>query len=375
MPEYLSPGVYVEEFEIGPKPIEGVSTSTIAFIGGAMKGPILEPTFVDSWSTFESTFGGLISNPMIYLGYAVDAFFRNGGKRAYIVRVASSTDNLSAIDPTTGLAPLEKYRGISLLAIPGGTSQSVQQAMIDHCEKMRYRFAILDSEPKADIAGIKKQRESLNSRKGHAALYYPWLQIVDHVSNKNIYLPPSGMVAGIYARSDGERGVHKAPANVTVAGAIGLERSFTRGEQDVLNTSGINVIRYFPGRGIMVWGARTVASDSLWKYVNVRRLFIFLEESIENGTQWVVFEPDNEKLWAKVKATITDFLMSVWRDGALMGTKPEEAFFVKCDRTTMIQNDIDTGRLIVVIGIAPVKPAEFVIFRIAQWQGGSAVTE
>lgn len=375
MQKYLSPGVPIKEIETGPKPIKGVSTSTIAFIGEAMKGPKLEPTFVDSWSMFESIFGGIISNPIIYLGYAVDAFFRNGGKRAYIVRVASSTDNLSDIDPTTGLAALEKYAGISLLAIPGGTSQSVQQAMIDHCEKMRYRFAILDSEPKADIDGIKKQCESRNSRKGHAALYYPWLQIVDHVSKEKIYLPPSGMVAGIYARSDRERGVHKAPTNVTVAGVIGLEMSVTKEEQYVLNTSGLNVFRYFPGMGIMIWGTRTLASDTIWKYVNIRRLFIFVEESIENATRWVVFEPNDEKLWARVRAMITQFLMSVWKDGALMGTKPEEAFFVKCDRTTMTQDDIDNGRLIVVIGIAPIKPAEFMIFRIEQWQGGSAVIE
>lgn len=234
MPEYRSPGVYIEEIEIRPKSIEGASTSTIAFIGEAMKGPILEPTFVDSWSKFESTFGGLISNPRIYLGYAVDGFFRNGGKRAYIVRVASLTDNLSAIDLTTGLAPLEKYKDISLLAIPGGTSRSVQQAMIDHCEKMRYRFAILDPEPKVDIDAIKKQRESLKSRKGYAALYYPWLQTVNPVSKKNIYLPPSGMIAGIYARSDLERGVHKAPANLTVMGATGLEMSVTKGYQQAV---------------------------------------------------------------------------------------------------------------------------------------------
>jgi hypothetical protein len=182
-------------------------------------------------------------------------------------------------------------------------------------------------------------------------------------------------MVGIYARSDQERGVHKAPANEVVRGAMELEFRITKGEQDILNPRHINCIRFFPGRGIRVWGARTTILDTLWKYINVRRLFIYIEESIEEGTQWVVFEPNDQKLWARVIQTITQFLTRVWRDGALMGTTPEEAFFVKCDRTTMTQDDIDNGRLICVIGIAPVKPAEFVIFRIAQWQGGSAVTE
>lgn len=631
MPEYLAPGVYVEEIEIGAKPIEGVSTSTAAFIGAAADGPILEPTLVTSWSQFESAFGGIVSSQTVYLGYAVDDFFRNGGKRAYIVRVASSSaakskytiqnrdgnnsivveaakvgvqgdtitittkdssisgdvllfkkevtvtgiagdevtvddvtdfkvgdtirvddgtndengtiksimgktftlegvlsntytgtitlrtadiavgdkeirmtdtsnfsaggivhitdgtnndygmvkeingkkiklekglahgytlidtdppvnvasmefdiafeqgsskesftklaisplhhqffariiqsqlvtvklfdppasavtannllpavltgqtlagggdDDLSAVDYSKGFAPLEKVEGISLLAIPGQVTKAIQNKMIEHCENMRYRFAILDSEPKATPAGatnsVKAQRAELGSAKGYAALYYPWIQSKDPVSKELIYLPPSGAAAGIYARSDGERGVHKAPANEKVKGAVGLERIVTKGEQEILNPLGINVIRKFPGKGNLVWGARTVASDPLWKYINVRRLFLFLEESIERATQWVVFEPNSEKLWARVKQTISQFLTTVWKDGALMGTTPEEAFFVKCDRTTMTQNDIDNGKLICVIGVAPVKPAEFVIFRIAQWQGGSAVTE
>ncbi|MDH4100239.1 MAG: phage tail sheath subtilisin-like domain-containing protein, partial [Nitrospirota bacterium] len=174
-------------------------------------------------------------------------------------------------------------------------------------------------------------------------------------------------------RSDQERGVHKAPANETVRGAIDLEFNITKGEQDILNPRHINCIRTFPGRGILVWGARTMVLDALWKYVNVRRLFIYLEESIDEGTQWVVFEPNDEKLWARVKQSITEFLTRVWKDGALMGKTVEEAFFVKCDRTTMTQDDIDNGRLICVIGVAPVKPAEFVIFRIAQWTGGAKV--
>ena len=279
-----------------------------------------------------------------------------------------------------GLYTLKNVDDISIVAIPGITTQHLQNKLIIHCETtMKDRFAVLDSEEKADLDRIRKQRNLYDSK--YAALYYPWVRVFDPLSKKRTNVPPSGYMCGIYARSDIERGVHKAPANEIVRGALGLEefdgvkRVITKGQQDVLNPLGVNCIRAFRGRGIRVWGARTISSDSLWKYINVRRLFIFLEESIEDGTQWVVFEPNNEKLWARVRQTITQFLTRVWRDGALMGTTPGEAFFVRCDRTTMTQDDIDNGRLIVLIGVAPVKPAEFVIFRIAQWQGGSAATE
>jgi phage tail sheath protein FI len=279
----------------------------------------------------------------------------------------------------TGIYTLRNINEISLVAIPGITTQAVQNSLITHCELMKNRFAVLDPIPIKDLKGIQEQRNLYDSK--YAALYYPWIQVYDPLSQGPINAPPSGIICGIYARSDNERGVHKAPANEKINGALGLEkldgttRIITKGQQDILNPKGINCIRSFPGRGIRVWGARTISSDKLWKYVNVRRLFIYVEESIRENTQWVVFEPNNEKLWGRLKATITEFLTRVWMDGALMGTKPEEAFFVKCDRTTMSQSDIDNGRLICVIGIAPTKPAEFVIFRIAQWQGGSAVTE
>jgi len=279
-----------------------------------------------------------------------------------------------------GLYTLKNVDDISIVAIPGITTQHLQNKLIIHCETtMKDRFAVLDSEEKADLDRIQKQRNLYDSK--YAALYYPWVRVFDPLSKKRTNVPPSGYMCGIYARSDIERGVHKAPANEIVRGALGLEefdgvkRVITKGQQDILNPLGVNCIRAFRGRGIRVWGARTISSDSLWKYINVRRLFIFLEESIEEGTQWVVFEPNDEKLWARVRQTITQFLTRVWRDGALVGTTPGEAFFVRCDRTTMTQDDIDNGRLIVLIGVAPVKPAEFVIFRIAQWAGGSAATE
>ena len=274
-----------------------------------------------------------------------------------------------------GLTGFTEIDEISIVYSPNSQNvEGLSGALIRHCEILKDRFAIIDAEQGEDASTLDP-RSDPETVTQYAAFYYPWIYIVDPQTGSLRVIPPGGYMAGIYARSDTERGVHKAPANEVVRGAKKLEFLITKGEHDLLNPRGVNVIRFFPGRGIRVWGARTLSSNTLWKYINVRRLFIFVEESIEEGTQWVVFEPNNEKLWARVRATITQFLTRVWRDGALMGTKAEEAFFVKCDRSTMTQDDIDNGRLICVIGIAPVKPAEFVIFRIAQWAGGSAVTE
>jgi len=251
--------------------------------------------------------------------------------------------------------------------------------MINHCESMKDRFCILDTTEDADLDAVEGQRDDVVSELGYGALYYPWIKVavemLDAASGKikleEKFVPPSGYVAGVFVRCDTERGVHKAPANEIVQGAIELKVAITKGEQDILNPKGINCIRAFPGRGIRVWGARTTASDSLWKYVNVRRLFLYLEESIDEGTHWVVFEPNDEQLWARMRQSVSEFLFGVWRNGALMGMTPQEAFFVKCDRTTMTQNDIDTGKLICLIGVAPVKPAEFVIFRLARCTAGA----
>lgn len=631
MPEYLAPGVYVEEVEIGAKPIEGVSTSTAGFVGFAERGPLNKPTLVTSFAEYQRIFGGYLDESygkLRWLPYAVQGFFENGGKRLYVIRVASdeakrssgfipniagkdtalgedaqakskeltledtagleaedvllikdsqyeyvkiksidgnkatlteelkyghkkgasvkkltpavkveassegtwgnrikifvqpssmgratvkevdqnylTLDTISGIyagsiirlpdgnyvkvteviktenkvvlegnvsveadsevftdefdiiilfdeftevfknlsmneehpnyvkriinensklitvvddsggdkqlipdkdlkwywklgggddgipdenkvnevyegkdspEPAerTGMYALKNIDEISIVAIPGITTQHLQDKLISHCDEMKDRFAVLDSEENANLDKIQKQRTLYDSK--YAALYYPWIKIFDPLSKKNVCAPPSGHVCGVYARVDAEKGVHKAPANEKLNGVVGLERDITKGQQEILNPKGVNCIRAFPGRGIRIWGARTLSSDPTWKYINVRRLFLYLEESIEEGTQWVVFEPNDERLWARVKQTITQFLTRVWKDGALMGNTPEEAFFVKCDRTTMTQDDIDNGRLIVLIGVAPVKPAEFVVFRIAQWAGGSAVTE
>jgi uncharacterized protein len=233
-------------------------------------------------------------------------------------------------------------------------------------------MAVVDPPRDSSISEVRRFRSQFDTK--YAALYYPWLRITDPTRRPDpglpppvLDIPPSGAVAGIYARNDIERGVHKAPANEVILGITDFVTNVTYDRQSVLNPEGINALRFFEGRARRVWGARTMSSDPEWKYVNVRRLFIYLEASIDRSTQWAVFEPNNERLWSSIKQTIEDFLLQVWTTGALMGTKPEEAFFVRCDRSTMTQNDLDNGRLICLIGVAPTYPAEFVIFRIGQW--------
>lgn len=267
----------------------------------------------------------------------------------------------------TGIVALEDIDEVAICAVPGVWSGTVESALVTHCEQLKDRFAILDPQDGLDIEGIQTFREPFDTK--YAALYYPWLVVNDPSTNLFVEAPPSGHLAGIYARTDNERGVHKAPANAVIRGirlTDGLAQDVTKRQQDVLNPKGINALRFFPGLGQRVWGARTLSSDTSWKYINVRRLFLFLEESIDEGTQWVVFEPNDESLWALVRQTVANFLTTVWRSGALAGTTADEAFFVSCDRSTMTDDDIANGRLICVIGVAPVFPAEFVIFRIQQ---------
>jgi hypothetical protein len=264
----------------------------------------------------------------------------------------------------TGIEALQDIDEISICLAPGIWSSTVHSALIQHCEMLKDRFAILDPQDNLSIEGIREVREVIDTK--YAAIYYPWIEVRNPSVRRNEEIAPSGHLAGIYARVDVERGVHKAPANEVIRGITRIAQDVSKREQDMLNPKGINALRLFPGRGNRVWGARTLSSDSSWKYINVRRLFLFVEESIDEGTQWVVFEPNDEPLWARVRQTVSNFLTTVWRSGALQGTKPDEAFFVRCDRSTMTQDDIDNGRLIVLVGIAPVKPAEFVIFRIQQ---------
>ena len=285
-------------------------------------------------------------------------------------------DNTSKVK--SGLKSLEDIEDISIVAAPGYSYsydtretivRQINQELITHCENMRYRVAVLDSPNSQSLSQVQDYRAVMDST--HAAVYYPWVRILDPVSERPIDVPPSGFLAGIYARNDNENGVHKAPANEVVRGAIGLETLINKGQQDILNPKGIDCLRFFEGRGFRVWGARTISSDPEWKYLNVRRYFNYLEASIDRSTQWAVFEPNGEPLWANIRRTVEDFLYNEWKEERLAGTKPESAFFVRCDRSTMTQNDLDNGRLICLIGVAPLYPAEFVIFRIGQWTADS----
>ena len=277
-------------------------------------------------------------------------------------------------DAKTGLLSLEDLDDIAIVAAPGAThnyntntdeAHAIVNSLITHAEKMRYRIAVVDAGNDMTIGDVRAMRAQFDT--SWAAFYYPWIEILDPITNQPNIMPPSGFVAGIYARNDINRAVYKAPANEVVNLAIGFEKLLNKAQQEVLNPEGINAFRFFEGRGYRLWGARTMSSDSEWKYVNLRRYFAFLEHSIDKGTQWAVFEPNGERLWANVRSTIDDFLFDQWQNGALLGDKPEKAYFVRCDRSTMTQNDLDNGRLVCLIGVAPLRPAEFVIFRIGQW--------
>jgi phage tail sheath protein FI len=508
MPQYLSPGVYVEEREAGSRPIEGVGTAVAAFVGIAVDGPFHAPTLVTNWSQFTSTFGGFLEGS--YLAHSVYAYFNNGGGSAYIVRVgrpANGTDSpkaraelvagdkklgayrVLALNPgaagngttvevtaphegqpedsfrlvirqngteelfeglttarknrqnavtvvnaqsklirleeisasaqlerlapatvtlsggelvpvstpvkpdeyvgdsadRTGFAGLETVDTVTMVCVPDLMAayqagaldaeqvKAVQLGMIAHCELMGDRMAIIDPPPALNAQQIRHWRqEEAGYDSKYAAMYWPWVKSFDPLSGQNIPVPPSGHLAGVWARSDATRGVHKAPANEVIRGAVDIETRITKGEHDLLNPIGVNCIRAFPGRGIRVWGARTLSSDPAWRYVNVRRLFNYVEASILGGTQWVVFEPNDHELWGRMARTINGFLYRVWSDGALFGDTADQAFYVKCDDETNPSESIEAGQVICEIGIAPVKPAEFVIFRLAQLTTGSS---
>ncbi|HEY3444275.1 MAG TPA: phage tail sheath subtilisin-like domain-containing protein [Paludibaculum sp.] len=488
MPDYIAPGVFVEDPGPAPRPIEDVSTATAAMAGETERGP-LEPQLITDWQQFTLTYGDFLDRtlppptPNIYLPYGVRGFFENGGRRLYVARVSGTgatiaqgalpgvggdtivaacgpggsgnrivvlvqpdSENperfaLQALYFRDGIPPngpadrvpdaQEEFRGLTaasaattvnaasrlvrivdcpappaasawpgivleggssapataaeygaalaalcdieepgLLAIPDEAAiPSLGEALIDQCERLRDRFAVL-SEPadQRDVSQIRPARDT-----SYAAWYYPKLRVpAPHTPGGQILVPACGHVLGLIARMELGRGVAKAPANEVLHGLIEsdpVQLALGKSEQDSLNTRGVNVIRDFrsTGRGVRVWGARTMSSDPQWRYINVRRLCIFLERSIAKGTEWVVFEPNSEPTWSAVRASVEFYLGMVWRDGALLGNKESQAFFVRCDRTTMTQADIDSGRLICEIGVAPVKLAEFVIIRIGQW--------
>jgi hypothetical protein len=394
---YLSPGVYVEEVDRGSKPIEAVGTNTVGFLGESAKGPVNQAVLITNWSQFVKTFGDF-KDCSVALAHGVYGFFNNGGSRCFVVNVGAPQDASAAAsdkkddktkakatggDSTaafigkdlgpgqrSGLKCFEEIDEIAIVAAPGQISPAVQDAILSHCETRKDRFAILDS-PETISGGVDRLPKPRDSKYG--AYYFPWIQVYDP-DKGNIFVPPSGHIAGVYSRVDTERGVHKAPANEIIRGALGLKYNVSKGEQDLLNPKGINAIR-FMSNAIRIWGARTLSSDPSWRYINVRRLFIMVETSIERATQWVVFEPNDHRLWKRVTRTITSFLTLIWRTGALMGVSPEQAFFVKCDEETNPAEVVDAGQLVCEIGLAPVKPAEFVIFRIGQMASGGGVEE
>jgi phage tail sheath protein FI len=516
MPTYLTPGVYIEEMPSASKPIEGVGTSTAAFVGLAPGGPVNTPIRISNWSQFARIFGDPetpANGPFVdgaYLAHAVYGFFLNGGGLCWVVRVGAegggqvaraalpaatdkdveayrvvalegvsepikvevqeepstaegaSEDKTFTLIVTAGAAE-ERFEGLSQkkgrqniatrvssasklikieltgeslpdaqrLPAPGNYTLSgpprsiskvgagefegdvaertgmggfaavdeitmivmpdlmslkqngddsalrdVQGKMIAHCENMGDRMALIDTPPdlrpqdvlewRSDVAGYDSKM---------AALYWPWIEVMDPITRRPIMVPPSGHMAGVWARTDARRGVHKAPANEVVMGAIGLAFQVTGAEQGALNQVGINCIRSFRNRGNRVWGARTLSSDPEWRYINVRRLFNYVAESIVTGTQWSVFEPNDQRLWMQLKIAATNFLMRVWRSGALFGATPEQAFYVKCDEETNPPEVIEAGQVVCEIGIAPVKPAEFVVFRLSQFTGGGGEAE
>lgn len=394
---YTWPGVYVEEVPSAFKPITGVGTSTAAFIGvsddiAAADMPVkadgtsyaqadaTTPVPVNSWTEFTQSFGDFQTANQ-YLAHAVFGFFNNGGNRCWVVRIAAG-DTLDA-----ALRALESIDEVAIVAapLPPATTQEAlnvaQTALVDHCQNMKNRFAILDSA--RDIAGDNLTVTTgangatgiwrpADNQYGFGAFYFPWILVADPLGSAGarVAVPPSGHLAGIYARSDAERGVHKAPANEIVLGALDLKYPVSRNLQGALNPAGVNCIRSFHGT-IRVYGARTInpPADAEWRYVSVRRLVNYLRSSIDAGTQWAVFEPNAPDLWSKVRRNVSAFLNTEWAAGALVGATPEQAFYVRCDETTNPPDLRAQGQLVTEIGVAVVTPAEFVIFRLSQWAG------
>jgi phage tail sheath protein FI len=394
MPTYLTPGVYVEEVETGARPIEGVGTTTAAFVGAAPKADarVNEPVPINSFAQFARDFiaDAKESTP---LANAVYGFFRNGGSRCYVVNIGGAAGAIAG--KGKGLDQLAAIDEIAMIAAPGRTDAASYNDLLTAAETLGDRFAILDAPPNVDdveqltrVAEIdaapgdktgagKKGFRARASERGFGALYYPWIRVRDVVDpEKIVSVPPSGHIAGICARTDTERGVHKAPANTIVRDALGVTQALTKAEHGVLNPAGVNALRMVGTEGVVVLGARTLAAAaSNWRYINVRRLFNYVEESIAQSTGWVVFEVNGPSLWKQIRRDVGAFLTLLWRQGALMGTTPEQAFYVKCDAETNPPEVIDAGQVVVEIGMAPVKPAEFVVFRIGQSAAGASVAQ
>lgn len=376
--ERLFPGVHIEEASGQVKTIAGVSTATAAFVGHTEKGPVDQALPVSSFSEFEKHYGTDLENS--FLPYSVLHFFNNGGKRLYVARVPGRTDRQPPEeDYQSAFSLLDSIKDLSIVATPGVGSTSMVSFGASYCERRRDSFFI--GELGTGQTTVEEAQEFINHlavKNSYAALYFPWLEMSDPLSASSglIKVPPTGFVAGLYARTDEERGVWKAPAGVAarLLGASGPAVKVTDREQEVLNPIGVNVIRAFPTTGPVVWGARTLGTTDHpeYRYVPVRRLTIFLERSIGEGLGWAIFEPNGEPLWARLRQSIEDFMTALYRSGAFQGRTPAEAFFVKCDGETTTPSDIETGRVNILVGFAPLKPAEFIIIRISQPAGRPA---
>jgi hypothetical protein len=412
MPTYMTPGIYIEEVSGGAHQIQPVGTSTAGFVGAAPDptAHLNEAVAINNWSQFVREFvpeNGQ-STP---LSHGVFGFFLNGGTRCYVVNTGPDKPITGTGRNREGLDLFEEIDEIAIVAAPGFTDAASYDSLLAHCEKLKDRVAILEAPaqvenidlltrvvtatlstkpkpsespggpPAAPAEGARsggtpavpglRPRQSDN---GFGAFYFPNIIVRDPLSNEMVAAPVSGHIAGIWARSDATRGVHKAPANEAVRGALNLTYRLTSEEQGELNQNGVNCIRLFAREGIRIWGARTLAAaSSEWRYLNVRRLFNMIEESIAVNTRWIVFEPNDRTLWKSIRRDVSAFLTRIWRDGGLMGATPEEAFFVLCDEETNPPEVIDAGLVITIIGIAPVKPAEFIIFRISQSSSGAEI--
>jgi hypothetical protein len=409
----LAPGVYVQELS-GLRTIEAVPTSVAAFLGLAPDATahLGELVAVNNWSQFCTEFASGDNVVGTNLSHAVGGFFANGGSRCFIVNLADK-DALAGTDlPRTGLRLLEENDEISIVAAPGRTDVASHEALASHCELLGDRICILDlpnvkntellkTVESLDLAPVGKDKDKDKdpdagttnatgdssavftkpcrprvSPGGYSVTYFPNIVAINPLnpSGPPVVISPSGHMAGVMARVDSKRGVHKAPANVPIAGVLDLKYRVTSSEQADLNSKGINCIRFFSNDGVLVWGARTLAEESSdMRYVNVRRLVIMIEQSIKRNTRWVVFENNDRTTHKTVASVCRNFLRGCYRDGALVGASEEEAFFVKCDDETNPPDSVDSGKLVCLIGLAPVKPAEFIIFKIGQTSANSQV--
>jgi phage tail sheath protein FI len=380
------PGIHIDEISSGMQSITGVATSIAAFVGYTATGPVNKAIRISSFRDFEQEFGGLDRDSEI--SYAVQQFFLNGGRDAYVIRVVGSdgappnnaSDIIGIYDKKTGIYALLDVDLFNILAIPRTAQLSEQMSMdliskaASFCEERR-AFYIIDPDPNKTLSEIVNWASNVSTSR-NAALYFPFIQAEDSLENNYLRnMPPSGMIAGIFARNDSNRGVWKAPAGIDVGmiGAEGLKEILTDAENGILNQLGINCLRKFPVYGTVVWGARTRAgADSMaseWKYIPVRRMALFLEESLYRGLRWVVSEPNGEQLWAQIRLNVGAFMHSLFQKGAFQGATPRDAYFVKCDRETTTQNDINLGFVNILVSFAPLKPSEFIVIKIQQKAG------